>query len=114
MPELVTSNIFRAGVTALAKAAATELGPRGVRVLCFAPGRIATERVAALDAARARASGREVPQVIAESTASIPLRRYGLPEEFARVVAFYCSPAASYATGVTVAVDGGKSKGLVN
>lgn len=114
IPGLVTSNVCRAGVTALAKSAATELGPSGVRVLCFAPGRIATERVATLDASRARSSGRAVEDVATESAATIPLGRYGRPEEFAQVVAFYCTPAASYVTGVTVVVDGGKSKGLVS
>lgn len=114
IPGLVTSNVCRAGLTALAKSAATELGASGVRVLCFAPGRVDTERVAALDASRAQASRRDPTEVVAESTATIPLGRYGRPEEFGRVVAFHCSPAASYMTGVTVSIDGGKSKGLVS
>lgn len=114
IPGLVTSNVCRAGLTALAKSAATELGPSGVRVLCFAPGRIGTERVAALDRSQAQASGRPVSEVAARSAATIPVGRYGRPDEFAQVVAFYCTSAASYVTGVTVVVDGGKSKGLIS
>lgn len=114
IPGLATSNVFRAGVTALVKTAAAELGQAGVRVMCFAPGRVATDRVAALDTAQAAATGVDAGEVAARSAASIPLGRYGEPEEFGRVVALMCSPAASYVTGVTVSIDGGKSKGLVS
>lgn len=113
IPGLATSNVCRAGVGALAKTAATELGPAGVRVLCFAPGRVATDRVAALDAERAAATGLDADEVMAQSVTSIPMGRYGDPDEFGRVVALMCSPVASYVTGVTVLIDGGKSKGLV-
>ena len=41
------------------------------------------------------------------SEQTIPLRRYGTPEEFGRVAAFILSPAASYLTGIMVPVDGG-------
>jgi 3-oxoacyl-[acyl-carrier protein] reductase len=47
-------------------------------------------------------------------TTATTLGRYGRPAKFAQVVAFYCTPAASYVTGVTVVVDDGKSKGLVS
>ena len=67
----------------------------------MAPGRIATARVAALDAARAEREGRTEPEVRERSIASIPVARYGDPVEFARVVAFLAG------TGSVVRVDGG-------
>jgi 3-oxoacyl-[acyl-carrier protein] reductase len=110
---LAASNIMRAGVTALAKAAATELGPRGIRVLCFAPGRIATDRITSLDSSTAERTGRPVDDVRRASETSIPLGRYGEADEFGRTVAFCCSTACSYLTGTTVWIDGGSSHGLL-
>jgi 3-oxoacyl-[acyl-carrier protein] reductase len=48
----------------------------------------------------------------ARHSAAIPLRRYGGPEEFARVAAFLLSPAASYLTGIMLPVDGGALRTL--
>lgn len=114
IPALAASNVMRAGVTALMKSAASELGPDGVRVLCVAPGRIATDRVAQLDAAAAERQNIPVGEVKARSEAGIPFRRYGTPAEFAAVVGFLCSEDASYVTGTTVLVDGGKIGGLLS
>ncbi|WP_308467050.1 SDR family oxidoreductase [Rathayibacter soli] len=110
---LATSNIMRAGVTALMKCAAAEFAPNGVRVLAVAPGRIETERVGELDAAAAERTGKPVGDVRSASESAIPMGRYGTPAEFGAVVAFVCSPAASYLTGTTIAVDGGKGIGLL-
>ena len=114
IPTLAASNIMRAGVTALMKSAAHELAPDGVRVLCVAPGRIATDRIVELDEAAASRSGATPDDVRARSEATIPMRRYGRPEEFGAVVGFLCSPQASYMTGTTVLVDGGKVSGQMS
>jgi 3-oxoacyl-[acyl-carrier protein] reductase len=114
IPTLAASNIMRSGVTALMQSAAHELAPDGVRVLCVAPGRIATDRIAALDEAAAQRSGATPDEVRARSEATIPMRRYGHPEEFGSVVGFLCSPEASYVTGTTVLVDGGVVSGLLS
>ena len=58
---------------------------------------------------RRRGSPRKARQ---DSEAKIPLRRYGEPEEFARVATFLLSPAASYVTGMMMAVDGGMIRSL--
>lgn len=104
---LAISNGLRPGLAMVAKDLADELGPRGIRVNGLLPGRVATERVAELDAATGDAeSARRAAQDL------IPLRRYGLPEEFGRVAAFVLSPAASFVSGVMLAVDGGMSRAL--
>ena len=71
------------------------------------PGRIATDRVASLDRGRAEREGADVADVEARSRATIPVGRYGRPEEFGAVAAFLCSDQASYVTGEQVRCDGG-------
>lgn len=104
---LAASNGLRPGLAMVAKALADEVGPRGIRVNTLLPGRIATDRTLALDersgdAAAARAA----------AEAAIPLRRYGDAAEFGRAAAFLLSPAASYISGTTLAVDGGALRAL--
>lgn len=107
IPGLATSNGLRPGLGMVIKQLADEEGPAGTRVVGLMPGRVDTERVQHLDSlapdpAAARAT----------SEASIPLRRYGEPAEFARVAAFVLSPAASYVTGCVLPVEGGALRGL--
>jgi 3-oxoacyl-[acyl-carrier protein] reductase len=66
------------------------------------PVRIATDRVREVDALRG-----DPDEIRALESEHVPLRRYGEPEEFARVAAFLLSPAAPYMTGAMVPVDGG-------
>lgn len=101
---LAVSNGLRPGLAGVAKTLATELGPRGIRVFGLLPGRIDTDRVRELDALNGDPQGTRE-----RLSASIPLRRYGAPEEFGRTAAFLLSPAASYLTGMMIPVDGGAS-----
>ena len=110
---LLFSNMLRPAIVGMAKTLSKELAPDGIRVLCVAPGRVRTPRVDALDEVVATNSGRPVDEVRAASEASIPLGRYGRPEEFGDVVAFLASERASYMTGVTVVVDGGHLHSLL-
>jgi 3-oxoacyl-[acyl-carrier protein] reductase len=71
------------------------------------PGRIDTDRVQSLDAARAEREGRAPAEVAAAAAASIPAGRYGTPAEFGAVAAFLCSESAAYVTGSAVRCDGG-------
>jgi 3-oxoacyl-[acyl-carrier protein] reductase len=102
---LDTSNVFRPGVAALAKVLARELGPR-VRVNSVAPGRFDTDRVRSMDESRAERTGRSADEIRRAAAESIPLKRYGEPEELARVAAFLLSDAASYLSGAAIQVDG--------
>jgi 3-oxoacyl-[acyl-carrier protein] reductase len=107
LADMAISNGLRPGLAMVAKTLADELGPAGVRVNGLLPGRVATERVAELDAAAA-----DPDAARAAGVASIPLRRYGEPEEFGRVAAFVLSPAASFVSGAMLPVDGGMLRAL--
>lgn len=82
----------KAGLVALTKALAAEVGRRGVTVNAVAPGYVKTEL----------ASG-----VADEVVAHVPMARWGTPEEVAACARFLASEGASYVTGATLVVDGG-------
>jgi 3-oxoacyl-[acyl-carrier protein] reductase len=95
-PKLVDYTASKGGIEQFTKAAASELGPYGIRVNCVAPGAIATERTAA-----------EAGDYAATWSPVTPLRRVGTPSDIAGPVLFFCSPAADFVTGQTLWVDGG-------
>jgi 3-oxoacyl-[acyl-carrier protein] reductase len=107
LAEMAISNGLRPGLAMVAKQLADELGPSGIRVNGLLPGRVATERVAELDAA-----SDDPTAARAAAIASIPLGRYGEPEEFGRAAAFLLSPAASFVSGAMLPVDGGMLRAL--
>lgn len=104
---LLLSNVFRSGVTSLVKSLSNELAGENIRVNNLLPGRIDTDRVKSLDQSNAEKSGISVSQIKSKNEANIPLGRYGNIDEFGKAGAFLLSPAASYITGVSLAVDGG-------
>jgi len=106
------SNVIRAAVAALAKTLADEFAAKEIRVNQLVPGRISTERLAHLDAVNAWRLGITVEEQRQRSLATIPMGRYGEPEEFARAAAFLVSDAASYITGATLQVDGGAIRSI--
>ncbi len=88
----------KAAVAAMSRSLAKEVGRRGIRVNCVAPGFIATDMVAAMD-----------QRIVDGVKKAVPMRRLGAPEEVAKVVAFLASDDASYVTGQEWVVDGGLS-----
>lgn len=95
-PKLVDYTASKGGIEQLTKVSAVELGPKGIRVNCIAPGAIETARTQA-----------EAPDYAKTWGDVTPLRRVGTPEDIAGPVLFLCSEQASFVTGQTIWVDGG-------
>jgi len=107
---LSISNAMRSAVTAMLKTLADEVAAFNVTVNCVAPGAIETDRLVDLMNARIAKSGQDEAAYRKEYLKAIPAGRLGSPAEFAAVVAFLCSQRASYVTGSTICVDGGKRR----
>lgn len=107
---LLLSNVFRSGVTALVKSLASELAPYHIRVNNLMPGRINTERLRSLDQSTSEKTGLPLVEIQKSIMEKIPLNRYGTIEEFGKAGAFLLSDAASYITGASLQVDGGLIK----
>jgi NAD(P)-dependent dehydrogenase (short-subunit alcohol dehydrogenase family) len=93
---LVDYTASKGGVEMFTKVAAVELGPRGIRVNCVAPGAIEVERTKL-----------ELPDYAGMWSALTPLGRIGTPRDIGLAVAFLASEAAAFITGQTIWVDGG-------
>ncbi len=109
---LAVSNSLRAALAGWMKTVAGQVARDGVTVNMLLPGSFATERIDRLNAREAEARGITLQQVVADSSAEIPVGRYGNPREFAAVAAFLASPKASYLTGQMIRIDGGATKSL--
>lgn len=112
IPNLTLSNIFRSGILGLGKTLSQELAPDGILVNVIGPGRIYTERIKELNEIKADQAGMSVEEFDKKDQASIPMGRYGKPEEFAKTAAYLVSGANTYTTGQAILVDGGSSDAL--
>ncbi|MFA1820055.1 SDR family oxidoreductase [Virgibacillus oceani] len=109
---LILSNTFRAGMVGFSKSLSQELAQDNILINTIGPGRIATDRVAHLDNVKAEKLNIAYEEVKSQSEKSIPMGRYGTPEEFANMVVYLCSSANTYITGQSLLVDGGMVKAL--
>ncbi len=94
----VNYSATKSSIIGFTRSLAREVAGSGVRALVVAPGFTRTEMTDAVSSA-----------TIEESLKMIPMGRWGRPEEIAKVVGFAASEDASYLTGITIAVDGGRA-----
>jgi len=108
---LVLSNALRPAVVGLGKTLAREAAP-SVRVNSILTGRFATDRILEENEYHAKAQGIDPSEVAARSISSIPLGRYGRPDELAAAAVFLAGDCSSFITGATLSVDGGEHLAL--
>jgi 3-oxoacyl-[acyl-carrier protein] reductase len=99
------SNTTKAAIFALSKSLALEFGAKGVLTNCIVPGRISTPQIDRMF------PDPEARKKYAEQM--IPLGRFGETVEAGSLVAFLCSPRASYLNGTVINVDGGMTKSIL-
>jgi len=88
---------------------ASAFGPKGIRINGINPGATLTGRVQEGLKAESRMTGVDEAELLTRNEGRLPLRRYGTPEEIARVALFLASEQASYVTGAIITMDGGAS-----
>lgn len=109
---LGVSNTTRWAVASWAKTLATEVAAKGITVNNVLPGSTETPRIEQIIESTMAKSGQDRESVYAKMAAEIPMGRFAKPSETAAAIAFLCSPAASYITGVNLPVDGGRTRSL--
>ncbi len=102
-----------AGVIGFAKTLSLEVGPYGITVNTICPGRIATERLVKVYSQRPEYAGKDASELMEDLKKETPLQRIGKPEDVAALVAFLVSSQASFITGVTMQIDGGRLGSLL-
>ncbi|MCH7903570.1 MAG: SDR family oxidoreductase [Armatimonadetes bacterium] len=108
---LPISSTLRAGLSALTRLQAAELGQHGITANCVLPGHTLTDRQRHLAQIRAEQSGSTEEEMLRQQAEAIPVKRLADPSEIGAAVAFLCSERAAYISGVNLLVDGGLVRG---
>ncbi len=109
IPNLGVSNTIRGAMASWSKTMANELGIFGVTVNNVLPGFINTSRIDDLIVEMSKNTGESETEVKEKMIKTIPIGRFGKPEEIAAYVAFLCSSAGTYINGTSLRIDGGKT-----
>ncbi len=109
LKNLGVSNTIRAAVANWSKTLATEVAPFGITVNNVLPGATNTLRIKNILDARSQKTGKSTNELLTEMIMEVPMQRLAEASEIANAVAFLCSPAAGYITGINLPVDGGRT-----
>lgn len=105
---LMLSNSLRSGIVGFAKTLSNEVASNNITVNNVAPGYTLTNRLYDLASITSKQKGISPEDVLKDMAVKIPIKRLAKPEEIASLVSFLASEKASYITGTTIQVDGGK------
>ncbi len=106
---LGVSNTIRGAVASWSKTMANELGVHGITVNNVLPGATNTGRLQEIITNKAKKTGKTESEIAASMQSEIPMHRFAEPAEIANMAAFLASPMASYVTGTSIPVDGGRT-----
>lgn len=109
---LGVSNTIRAAVAGWAKTWSNEIAKFGFTVNNVLPGSTDTARIHALAKSNAAKENVSVAEMTKQMESQIAMQRFAKAEEIANMIAFLASPAASYVTGTSIRVDGGRTSGI--
>lgn len=109
---LGVSNTIRGAVANWSKTLANEEGKNGIRVNNVLPGATSTSRLQGILEAKASKTGKSMDDLRNAMIGAVPAGRFGQPEEIGSAIAFLCTPAADYISGINLPVDGGRTASL--
>ncbi|MGA0212859.1 MAG: SDR family oxidoreductase, partial [Flavobacteriaceae bacterium] len=112
LPYLVLSNSIRSAVVTWAKSLSLDIAPFNITINNTLTGYFETERISQLNNAKAKTLGVPVEEIRKALEATVPMNRFGKPEEYASLVCFLASEQASYITGTNIPIDGGLVKSM--